>query len=455
MAPSHSRQLLVWTLPTIVGLLSYLWFRRKRLGVRSDPGGTSGKVTGIEKQSSEESKSKVDESVEEEVKGSVNSSEKKFSRSLSGVETEPIDIIIPRELRSVKSNPVHISDEELDQHIEKIKSMKSTGSCAYGLNKSSEKLEEYPEKAKFSIGNKEIESNNNQLENLKNRSDNHLEMAVKGDRISNGGSHKKNSGSSNTSTPKDKAEVAEVNDAVNLGKTNEEIKQITEVEKAKESEVKNESQKQTQGITKVEQEKLHSELDKTNDVVNAESNSNTPKSRRDKESNLEVLKSQKTSNLKSIALEKSSLKQKDVEKFQVQKITKVNGEKSSRHRSGAEMLLKEKTSRSDKTLRSNTEKNGKVEGKKTQRNKKGKNVQVQLTNLKIDSKEFKPKESSSVALEPEVHRQSNERDSANHSPVDVMLASPSLSSISDNQSEVITFYYYFFNFNFSVMAYFS
>lgn len=36
----------------------------------------------------------------------------------------------------------------------------------------------------------------------------------------------------------------------------------------------------------------------------------------------------------------------------------------------------------------------------------------------------------------DLHRQSSERDSANHSPADVMLASPSLSSISDNHSEV-------------------
>lgn len=109
MAPSHSRQLLAWTFPTIAILLSYLWFKRKRIGVRSDPGGTSADNKQLQSTSVEAS----------------STPGRKFSRSLSGVETAPIDIIIPRELRAVKSNPVVISDEDLDLEIEKIKSMKN------------------------------------------------------------------------------------------------------------------------------------------------------------------------------------------------------------------------------------------------------------------------------------------------------------------------------------------
>lgn len=121
MAPSHSRQLLVWTFPTIAILLSYLWFKRKRIGVRSDPGGVSA--------DSEErlltSEAKTIEETPVEIPKAASTPEKKFSRSLSGVETAPIDIIIPRELRAVKSNPVVITDEDLDLEIEKIKSMKN------------------------------------------------------------------------------------------------------------------------------------------------------------------------------------------------------------------------------------------------------------------------------------------------------------------------------------------
>lgn len=121
MAPSHSRQLLVWTFPTIAILLSYLWFKRKRIGVRSDPGGIS--VDNNKEFLKQENK--TEENCTDIPAKATSTPEKKFSRSLSGVETAPIDIIIPRELRSVKSNPVVISDEDLDLEIEKIKSMKN------------------------------------------------------------------------------------------------------------------------------------------------------------------------------------------------------------------------------------------------------------------------------------------------------------------------------------------
>lgn len=122
MAPSHSRQLLVWTFPTIAILLSYLWFKRKRIGVRSDPGGIN--VDKEEVLTCKTQEKKI-EDIPVDIPKTSSTPERKFSRSLSGVETAPIDIIIPRELRSVKSNPVVISDEDLDLEIEKIKSMKN------------------------------------------------------------------------------------------------------------------------------------------------------------------------------------------------------------------------------------------------------------------------------------------------------------------------------------------
>lgn len=115
MAPSHSRQLLVWTFPTIAILLSYLWFKRKRIGVRSDPGGIEAPV---QKEVVRQEQQPV------EVDKPRKSPEKiSFSRSLSGVETAPIDIIIPKEHRLAKSQPIIISDEDLDFEIEKIKLM--------------------------------------------------------------------------------------------------------------------------------------------------------------------------------------------------------------------------------------------------------------------------------------------------------------------------------------------
>lgn len=114
MAPSHSRQLLVWTFPTIAILLSYLWFKRKRIGLRSDPGGIELPVQKEEIVKQEQQPVEVD-------KPRQSSEKITFSRSLSGVETAPIDIILPKQHRLAKSQPIIISDEDLDFEIEKIK----------------------------------------------------------------------------------------------------------------------------------------------------------------------------------------------------------------------------------------------------------------------------------------------------------------------------------------------
>ncbi|KAJ8967755.1 hypothetical protein NQ314_002636 [Rhamnusium bicolor] len=123
MAPSHSRQLLAWTLPTIAVLLSYLWYKKKRIGARSDTGDT--------KTRQDIERSQLDKTLQKGLGEADKSSPVKltptrnFSRSLSGVDSAPIDIIIPPQLRSAKSHPIVISDEDLDLEIEKIKSMKN------------------------------------------------------------------------------------------------------------------------------------------------------------------------------------------------------------------------------------------------------------------------------------------------------------------------------------------
>lgn len=114
MAPSHSRQLLAWTFPTIAILLSYLWFKKRRIGALSDPGGTKQQIT-VE----------TSERATKEPEKTPKKTERSFSRSLSGVDTAPIDIVLPRELRLAKSASIVISDEDLDLEIEKIRSMKT------------------------------------------------------------------------------------------------------------------------------------------------------------------------------------------------------------------------------------------------------------------------------------------------------------------------------------------
>ncbi|KAB0794664.1 hypothetical protein PPYR_11503 [Photinus pyralis] len=116
MAPSHSRHLLVWTTLPIAILLSYLWFKRKRTETTSDPQ----KSTELVNQ--EEQNQVAVENVEKVECTSV----KTLKRSISGVESSPIDIVFPPELKSTKSSQLMISDEDLDLEIEKIKSMKTT-----------------------------------------------------------------------------------------------------------------------------------------------------------------------------------------------------------------------------------------------------------------------------------------------------------------------------------------
>lgn len=133
MAPSHSRQLLVWTLPTIAVLLSYLWYKKKRIGARSDPGDTT-----IQRKVLVSCKPLKEELLEKKDAATVINTPqatptRTFSRSLSGVESTPIDIIIPPELRASKSAPIVISDEDLDFEIEKIKSMRNGN--LFGLKK--------------------------------------------------------------------------------------------------------------------------------------------------------------------------------------------------------------------------------------------------------------------------------------------------------------------------------
>lgn len=115
MAPNQSRQLLILSIPTIAILLSYLWYKRKRTGVGSDPGETSEQPLEEKTITEQSSPIRIPDK-----KDSSSVRENKFSRSLSA----PIDIVLPKEHRS-RTAPI-ISDEDLDVEIERMKSMKNT-----------------------------------------------------------------------------------------------------------------------------------------------------------------------------------------------------------------------------------------------------------------------------------------------------------------------------------------
>ncbi|KAG5868886.1 KH domain-containing protein akap-1 [Gonioctena quinquepunctata] len=111
------------------GSINYLWYKKKRIGVRSDPGDTNSPPAEFPKEKQPDSVSLKEEL--EEAEKQINSTlsnpttPRSFSRSLSGVESTPIDIVIPLELRATKSTSLVISDEDLDLEIEKIKSMRN------------------------------------------------------------------------------------------------------------------------------------------------------------------------------------------------------------------------------------------------------------------------------------------------------------------------------------------
>lgn len=120
MAPIPSRQLLAWTLPTIAALLSYFWYKRKRIGVRSDTEDYTTKDLDPCNRALSEKEIKKEEKVVT-LNTEPPTPSKSFSRSLSGVESTPIDIVLPPKLRASRSASKVVSDEQLDLEIEKMR----------------------------------------------------------------------------------------------------------------------------------------------------------------------------------------------------------------------------------------------------------------------------------------------------------------------------------------------
>ncbi|CAH0406471.1 unnamed protein product [Chilo suppressalis] len=111
MAPC--RQLLMWSVPSIAVLLGIFWFRKKREYAKSDPGGRE-KIKSL--------KEELAEALSVEFEAAKCSPLCKAERSV--IKSAPIDII-PNGGGSLKSSPLHLTDEEVDLEIEKIIRKKS------------------------------------------------------------------------------------------------------------------------------------------------------------------------------------------------------------------------------------------------------------------------------------------------------------------------------------------
>lgn len=117
---SSQGPLLALAVPTIAAFFGYFWIKRKRAGSKSDPGD----ISQTSSTDTTDQSATTSDGIPTSSTSSSSSQFRPFARSLSGVESAPIDIIIPPKLRASKSNPVVISDEDLDQEIEKANSMR-------------------------------------------------------------------------------------------------------------------------------------------------------------------------------------------------------------------------------------------------------------------------------------------------------------------------------------------
>ncbi|XP_013195867.1 A-kinase anchor protein 1, mitochondrial isoform X2 [Amyelois transitella] len=111
MAPS--RQLLMWSVPSIAVLLGIFWFRKKREYAKSDPGGRE-KIKSLQEE--------LAEALNAEAEARKASPAGKVDRAV--IKSAPIDIV-PNGGASQRSSPLVLTDEEVDLEIEKIIRKKS------------------------------------------------------------------------------------------------------------------------------------------------------------------------------------------------------------------------------------------------------------------------------------------------------------------------------------------
>lgn len=111
MAPS--RQLILWSVPSIAVLLGIFWFRKKREYAKSDPGGRE-RIKSLQEE--------LAEALSSEAEALKASPLGKADRSI--IKSAPIDIV-PNGLGSQRSSPLELTDEEVDLEIEKIIRTKS------------------------------------------------------------------------------------------------------------------------------------------------------------------------------------------------------------------------------------------------------------------------------------------------------------------------------------------
>lgn len=111
MAPS--RQLLMWSVPSIAVLLGIFWFRKKREFAKTDPGGRE-KIKCLQEE--------LAEALNAEAEAIRASPLGKAERSI--IKSAPIDIV-PNGSGSHRSSPLELTDEEVDLEIEKIIRKKS------------------------------------------------------------------------------------------------------------------------------------------------------------------------------------------------------------------------------------------------------------------------------------------------------------------------------------------
>ena len=123
MAPRSSRQVLIWSLPTLAFLLSLLWYRRKRAAsLRSDPGGTSQNTDSSVKAPvcNTDKPASIPQTDSESVVASTASGEP-FSEISSEAKVEPV--LEVAELICISSVNTSTTDAYIDKQVNEDKSL--------------------------------------------------------------------------------------------------------------------------------------------------------------------------------------------------------------------------------------------------------------------------------------------------------------------------------------------
>lgn len=373
------RQLLVFTVPPVAVLLGIYWYRCRRGFGKSDPGGNI------------RNKKTLKQELEEAVEQARIQQNHSVSPTKQIVKSSPIDII-PNGMNSQKSSPIHLTDKELDMEIEKVISQKNSGTDMTNKKNSKENTppmaDKYPKSLPIEVSAHEtksrVSSSVRQEPVVSCLTDQLLQCKINGENNTVTNSHNHISSNKLSISPINE----KIKEEVNIDKSSTQINHNCSDENIFEDKVNMDSSCEFDDEIQTKTEHKHlSKINKNNNIVESKLTIST---KADKSLNKTNKKNRKNSTEK-----KSNLTDK-----------KQSNGSDKKHNLSIENV-------EDVSRDSEDKDNEHIQNENSNREK----------DHGVDTSDINT-----------VHN----RDSANHSPSDAMLASPSIGHFSDNHSEVCT-----------------